>query len=722
MKLLSTITRWLWVSSLALAVSPLLAADDPGLALRDAAAAGDKAKVESLLAAGVPVDAPARHGQTALYQAAEKGHLEVVQLLLDRGADAHVRESFFGQSALDVAVASGNAEIVQRLLDRGVDGAGDVLAAAIQRGDLDLAKIAAATGRIEPLELAAIKKQIAAAPTPVPAAFTDLVAGIVARPPTFAPYRPAAGQLEKAVGKYRSGNGAVEITVSPRGEGLALALPGAEVVVQPVREGRYDSADGKVSAFFGGRAGTIEWLAVNREGDVSFLSVAGADAAPLKTATATPGSPAVAREAARPWPQFRGPGASGIGDGQGAPASWDVAAGKGVRWKTPIPGLGLASPAIWGDRLYVATAVSSKGDTTFRTGLYGDPDSVDDTSEHSFRLYALELGTGKIVWEREVFKGPPGAKRHLKSSLANSTPATDGKSIVVLFGAVGQLVTYDAAGQELWRRDVGILDANDPTAGAAEWGHAASPILYRDLVILQADRRKDSYLAAFRLVDGQEVWRVVRTEPSTWSTPTIVAGQQGDELVVNGPTIRGYDPKTGTELWRLGPNSEVVVSTPVAGDGVVYVTAGYPPVRPVYAIRPGQRGDLSLPKGQSSGGAVLWSHPRGGTYIPTPILYRGLYHTCNNNGVLTTYDATTGEQRSSIRMSASGTSFSASPVAADGRLYLAAETGEVYVLASGPEPVLLGTYPMGETVMSTPAISDGLLVVRTLGNVFALGG
>jgi outer membrane protein assembly factor BamB len=213
---------------------------------------------------------------------------------------------------------------------------------------------------------------------------------------------------------------------------------------------------------------------------------------------------------------------------------------------------------------------------------------------------------------------------------------------------------------------------------------------------------------------------VAREEPSTWSTPNVLPAPSGDELIANGTTIRAYDPRTGRSLWSLGPNSEVVVATPVVGDGLAFVTAGYPPVRPVYAVRPGQRGDLSLPKGERASKAVAWSHPRGGTYIPSPLLYRGNLHTCNNNGVLTTYRAATGEQLSQLRLSAAGASFSASPVAADGRLYIASEAGDVHILRAGPEPELLAVHPMGETVMSTPAISGGLLVVRTLHQVFGL--
>ncbi len=213
---------------------------------------------------------------------------------------------------------------------------------------------------------------------------------------------------------------------------------------------RFDSADGNLSMIFGGRGGLVEWARLNRGGEVSFFGVVTAEPTPLRTA-AKDGvevkAEAAPRTAPRPWPQFRGPQASGVGDGQGAPAAWNVATGQGVRFKTPIPGIGLSSPIVWGDRIFLTTAVSGKGDTTFRTGLYGDPSSVDDLSEHSFRLYALDAATGRVIWEREVYRGAPKVRRHLKSSLANATPATDGERVVVLFGAIGKLAAYGFDGK-----------------------------------------------------------------------------------------------------------------------------------------------------------------------------------------------------------------------------------------------------------------------------------
>jgi outer membrane protein assembly factor BamB len=266
------------------------------------------------------------------------------------------------------------------------------------------------------------------------------------------------------------------------------------------------------------------------------------------------------------------------------------------------------------------------------------------------------------------------------------------------------------------------MDCGDPIHGSMQWGSASSPILYGETVIVQADRQKDSFLAAYRIADGREVWRVPRDEATTWATPNVLRGAAGDELLTNGKTIRAYDPGTGRLLWTLSPNSEVVVATPVVANGMAFLTAGYPPVRPVYAVRPGHRGDLTLPDGQTASPAIAWSHGRGGTYLPTPIVYRDHLYTCNNNGILTCYRADTGEQVYQTRLGGAGASFSASPVAADGRLYFASETGEVYVLKAGPEYELLGQSDMGEIVMATPAISDGLLTVRTVGHLVGLAG
>lgn len=700
-------------------------ASDEGEGLRDAAMAGDLARVTALLQKGVPIDAGARHGQTALYFAASKGRFDVVRLLVERGAQVDRRDRFFGSSPLDAALQGRHFEIARYLLAKGAKGGDAALRAAVRRGQADLARAALASGDVEPLDLRAARRaaeaEVAKGEKATEGA-ADVLAVLKAASvsaPRRAPFAATTARLQACAGRYRGEGG--EARVALNGQGIVLTTPGhAELPLQAIDASRFESADGNVIAAFEGRAGLVEFLRVNRGGEVSEWFAVTSDPTPLPTAAA-PRADVITRTAARPWPQFRGERARGDGDGQGAPLEWNLKDGRNVRFRTALPGLSLSSPIVWGDLVFVSTAVGAKGDTTIRTGLYGDGDSVDDSSEHSFRLYALQRKTGAIVWEREVHRGSPTVRRHLKSSLANATPATDGQVVVVLFGPVGVLAAYDLEGRERWRQDVGILDCNDPQSGTAEWGHASSPVLWRDFVVVQGDRRRDSFLAAYRLTDGQPAWRVARDESSTWSTPNLLPGKGGDELVTNGRTIRAYDPRDGRLLWTLGPNSEVVVATPVVEEGTVYVTAGYPPVRPVYAVRAGNRGDLTLPEGARSSGAVAWSHERGGTYIPTPLLYRGHLYTLNNNGIFTCYRTDTGAQAYQTRLGGGGSSFAASPVAADGRIYVVSETGEVFVLRAGPEQELLATNAMDEVTMATPAISDGLLIVRTAGHLVGLG-
>ena len=414
--------------------------------------------------------------------------------------------------------------------------------------------------------------------------------------------------------------------------------------------------------------------------------------------------------------------ASGNGDGQGAVTEWDVASGKNIKWKTPIPGIANSSPIVWGNRIFATTAISKAGDKTFRTGAYGDVKPVDDLSPHEWKIYCLDKTSGKVLWERLAFAAAPKTKRHTKGSQANSTPVTDGQRVVAAFGSAGLLVAWDMNGKELWRATLGTLDSGwffDPTY---QWGHASSPVIHRNAVILQADMQKGSYIAAWDLATGKQLWKTVRQdEISTWGTPAIVRGANGrDEIVTNGTKIRGYDPQTGKLLWTLGPNSEVTVATPVVGHGLVFVTAGYPPVQPIYAIRPGATGDISLPEGKTSSDAIVWSNSTGGTYIPTPLVYGDHLITMNNNGVVTAYDARTGERAFRGRVGEAGT-FSASPIAADGRLYVASEDGEVYVVTAGPGLKPIAKNDMKEVIMATPAISDGMIIVRTLEHIYGIG-
>jgi outer membrane protein assembly factor BamB len=421
------------------------------------------------------------------------------------------------------------------------------------------------------------------------------------------------------------------------------------------------------------------------------------------------------------WPSFRGPGAAGIADGQNLPGDWDVKAGRNVRWKADVPGVGHSSPIVWGDRVFVSTAVSSDPKAGIRTGQYGDVEPVNDATRHSWRLFAIDRRSGKIVWERVAHEGTPKTKRHPKSSQASSTPVTDGQRVIVWFGSEG-LYAYDFKGKELWKRDLGVLNAGwfyDPDY---EWGIGSSPIIWQNLVIVQCDIQKNSFIAAFDVATGEPVWRTSRDEIPSWSTPTIFDSFGRAELVTQATGFsRGYNPVSGEELWRLSGNSEITIPTPVVGPGLVIVTNGYRGVTPIYAIKPGSKGDIT-PKGdETKNDAIAWSTKRGGPYIPTPLIYRDQLYLLQGNGGVAAHDVRTGQRIYQERLVATGGSFSASPVAADGKVYFASEDGDMYVVQAGPKFELLATNPIGEILMASPAISEGVLYVRGLKNVFAIG-
>jgi outer membrane protein assembly factor BamB len=242
------------------------------------------------------------------------------------------------------------------------------------------------------------------------------------------------------------------------------------------------------------------------------------------------------------------------------------------------------------------------------------------------------------------------------------------------------------------------------------------------MVIVQADIQKNSFIAAYDIKTGKELWKTAREELPSWGSPTVYEGKTRAELITVGPkAIRGYDPATGKELWHLGPMSEITTPTPFVAHDLIFVTSGYSPIQPIYAIKPGGNGDLTLPKGKESSDFIAWSKQRGGPYMPTPIVYGDLLYTCSNQGVLTAYNATTGERVYQERLGGTGAAFTASPVASDGKIYLSSEDGDVFVVKAGPKYEMLAKNPVGEVMMATPAISDGMLIVRTVSNLYAFG-
>ena len=421
------------------------------------------------------------------------------------------------------------------------------------------------------------------------------------------------------------------------------------------------------------------------------------------------------------WPQFRGPDASGRADGALLPDRWSAAEGTNIAWKTRIPGLAHSSPIVWGDRVFVTTAISSRGDATFKPGLYGEPTASEDRTAHKWNLMALDRRTGKVVWERTAYEGVPKEKRHIKATYANATPATDGRYVVAFFGSQG-LYAYDLDGKLKWSRDLGRLDAGAYDVPDYEWGTASSPIIYKDLVFVQADQQKDSWLMALRLSDGTTAWKVSRDEMPSWATPTVYTEGARPELVTNAPKfIRGYDPATGEELWRLGRSSNITAPTPVFDKDLIVVMSGRRPNAPIFVLKAGAKGDITLPERATSGGSVVWTRENAGSYMPTPVVYDGRLYVLKNQGILTCWDLRTGHQVYEQRLPGVTSGFSASPVAADGRLYLSNEDGEMLVVAAGREFRLVSTNTIGELLMATPALSNGVMYVRSSSSLFAIG-
>jgi outer membrane protein assembly factor BamB len=708
--------RWV-ICSLAFAlllVSPA-AAGDAKEDWFNAAKKGDAEAIKALLAKGADVNARGPYGVTALALAADKGHLEVVKVLLEHKADVNAKDTFYQATPLSWAISHGHAAIIKALVQAGASGAENALVSAASSGEVAVLKAILEAGKVKEQGLT---RALAATPADQ-TAVAELLKKAGAKPPAATSAAALDRQtLAAYAGTYRSEAGGELKIVAEGGKLFAGFTDTQRLALLAV-----DKSTFQIPSIAGAA------LEFRREADkVSGISLKFGKSEQLyKRAQAVAAAnlpPAPAQDvavvaAAQNWPQFRGPHASGIADGQHPPVSWDAAKGVNVRWKTPIAGLGNSCPVVWGDRVFVTTAVGG-GKSGLRPGLYGDVESVEDNSVHSWRVLCLDKRTGKVLWEQTAHKGVPRVKRHPKSTHANATPAADETHLVVCFGTEG-LYCYDHGGTLLWRRDLGTLDSGWFYDADYQWGFGSSPVRFRNLAIVQCDVGKGSFLAAYDLADGKEVWRTPREEVPSWGTPTVVEGPAGVELVTNATKFaRGYDPRTGKELWRLARHSEITVPTPVLGRGLIFVTSGYRPIQPIYAIRPGARGDISLKEGKTENACIAWSTQKGGPYMPTPIVYGDYLYCCSNAGILTCCDARTGKQVYKERLGGRG-GYTASPVAADGRLYFTSEEGAVRVVRAGPKFELLAVNPLGDVCLATPAISDGMLFVRTEHYLLGLG-
>jgi outer membrane protein assembly factor BamB len=420
------------------------------------------------------------------------------------------------------------------------------------------------------------------------------------------------------------------------------------------------------------------------------------------------------------WPQFRGPEAGGVSK-LAAPVTWNLESGENIRWQTPVPGLAHASPIIWQDRIYVATVVKPGAKPDLKVGLYGDGDSYKEKDPHQWRLVCLDKASGKILWDKLGHESVPRVERHTKATHCNSTPATDGKRIVAMFGSEG-LFCFDMEGRRLWHQDLGKLHAGPFNATNMQWGFASSPVLHDGKVIVQCDTLTEQFLAVFDAADGRQLWRTKRNEVTAWSTPIVATTDGRKQIIVNGwKQIGGYDFVTGAEIWRMNGGGDIPVASPILAGDFVILTSGHGKYRPMRAVRLNATGDITPPEMGATNEFVVWCHPRKGNYLQTPITDGNLVWGCLDNGVMTSFDRKSGKLHFEERLGGGKQGFSASPVLAGRHLYFTGEQGEVFVLSATNNFSVVATNQLGGISLSTPAISDGVLYFRTTEKMLAVG-
>ena len=447
--------------------------------------------------------------------------------------------------------------------------------------------------------------------------------------------------------------------------------------------------------------------------------------AALLAAASGQGAAAAPAGEGRDWPSFRGPNASGVSEGTPTPTRWSVETGENVRWRTRIPGLANSSPVVWGERIYLTTAVM-EDDAELFTGRrrreysdapYAGIQSVPEEGRHRFQVLCVDKASGEVLWTRTANERAPRFKRHPKGTHANATPATDGERVVAFFGSEG-LYCYDAGGELLWEKDLGDLEGGFYKMPEAQWGTASSPVIHGGRVIVLCDVLGLSFLAAFDVQSGAELWRVPRDDVPTWGTPTVDAREGRSQILISGHGhTGGYDLETGEEIWRLGGGGDLPIPTPIVACDLFVVTSAHGRMSPLWVIRASATGEIrAAPKGNEH---MAWCWPHRGSSVSTPLAYGRELYVCTDQGMLVCFDLFTGEQHYRGRLFGSE-AFSSSPVAAQGKIYVAGESGDVHVVRAGTEFELLATNELGEPCMATPAISEGTLYWRTQGHLVAV--
>ncbi len=417
------------------------------------------------------------------------------------------------------------------------------------------------------------------------------------------------------------------------------------------------------------------------------------------------------------WPQLRGADSMGFVAGADLPDHWSTT--ENVAWKTDVPGRGWSSPIVWGDKIFLTTCINSGESEEPKKGLYfrGERPKAPET-EHEWKVICLDLHTGSIVWEQTAHKGVPPTSRHIKNSYASETPVTDGQRVYAYFGNVG-LFCYDLDGKLLWKKEI------EPRKMRLAWGTAASPVVYEGRVYIVNDNDEESYLLALDARNGDELFRVAREgEKSNWATPYIWKNSQRVELITLGTKKnRSYDTE-GRLLWELGGMSGITIATPYSQDDVLYISSGYvmDKLKPIYAIRAGASGDITLEEGEDSNEYILWRNNKAGPYNPSTLLYEGLLYTLFDRGFFCCYDPATGEEIYERKRIPNGRVFTSSPWASAGKIFCVNEDGVTFVIKAGREFEILYTNKLAEDdmCMATPAIVGDRLLIRTAKRVYCM--
>ena len=414
------------------------------------------------------------------------------------------------------------------------------------------------------------------------------------------------------------------------------------------------------------------------------------------------------------WPQFRGATAGAVADDPALPDTWSAT--ENVVWSVDVPGRGWSSPIVWNDQIFVTAATSSGAMAESPRGIGGV--SAGATKE-SYRwvVYAFDFATGALRWQRELRNKIPLEHTHLKSTYASATPVTDGERVYAYFSEIG-LFALDLDGRVAWAKETPAVQNREG------WGSGASPAVYGDRVFITHGGQTTSFLAAYDKRTGNELWRRDIPAGTPYASPYVWTHAQRTEIILSATDkVRSFSPD-GTPLWEITGTSWLTIPTPFASHDLLYVASGFPgdSIRPVYAIRPGASGDISLKAGETSNRWIAWYQPQLGPYNPSALVYGDYYYTLLDRGFLICHDAKTGKEvygRQRISSDASG--FSASPWAYNGKIFALSEDGDTYVMQAGPAFKLLGKNSLAdETTLATPAITGGSVIIRTTTKLFRI--